>query len=107
MQDSTIRAYCNQYGYTDVYPFEVVRVVSPKCVEVRSMRATLAADWSPDWIPGGFAGHVRNNDSQRWTYESCADAPVIRVRLTKRGWTCKQARFVMSDKPRKFHDYNF
>lgn len=36
-----IRKFINEYGYTDVEPFEVIRVVSDKCVEIRAMKAEL------------------------------------------------------------------
>jgi hypothetical protein len=31
--------YANHYGYTDVNPFEVVRAISEKTVEIRAMNA--------------------------------------------------------------------
>ena len=34
-------SYCNMHGWSDVYPFEIIRVVSPKTIEVRAMIAEL------------------------------------------------------------------
>lgn len=105
----TIRPYANRHLWSDVAPYEVVRVVSPATVEVRPMTATLDPTWQPDMVPGGFAGHTRNNRSQRYTYESDPEAPTIRIRWSKakRRWQHKGSRYVMSDAPCKFHDYNF
>lgn len=102
-----LRPFCNEYCFSDVHPFEVVRRVSSSCVVLRKMRAELAPDWKPNWIPGGFAGHVTNQDSQRWNYASDPEGEVVRVRFTKNGWAYKRRSFVMESVPRKFHDYNF
>lgn len=101
--------YLNNYGWSDVTPFEVVRVISDKTVEIREMNAELDPSWRPDGTPGGFCGHVLNNDSQKWIITSNPDAPVFRARLCKGGrWSVGgNARFVPSDKPVCFYDYNF
>lgn len=31
--------YANKLGYSDINPYEVIRVVSAKCLEVREMEA--------------------------------------------------------------------
>ena len=36
-----IKAYANRNGYTDVYPFEVIKVVSDICVEIRAMKTEI------------------------------------------------------------------
>lgn len=99
--------YANEYGYSDVTPYEIVRRVTDKTIEVREMDAVLAPGWKPEFIPGGFAGHCINQSSQEWVYTSRPEAPVIRIRLTKKGWAHKGSRFKLADKPRKFYDYNF
>ena len=99
--------YMNLYGYSDVHPFEIVRWVSAKTVEIRGMKATLAPDWKPEFIPGGFAAHCVNQCEQTYTYESNPDAPVLRARLGKKGWKSRLGMHDLSDKPKKFRDYNF
>ena len=109
-----IRKYCNYHGYSDVYPYEVVRVISDQTVEVREMDARLKEGWKQDVVLGGFAGHTINNGGE-WDIESNEDNPLIRARWSKaRGqWQVKKAdwdapmRMNMSDQPRKFRDYNF
>ncbi len=100
--------YANKYGYSDVDPFEVVRVVSDKCLEVREMDAELAPGERPQIIPGGFAGHCVNQRSLKYVISSNPANPVIRIRLGKKGWKSVGGnRFYLSDKPVKFYDYNF
>jgi len=52
--------YANLYGYSDVHPYEVVRVISEKTIEIRAMNASRDPNWKPEIIPGGFAGHCIN-----------------------------------------------
>jgi len=102
------KAYMNLCGYSDVEPYEVIRVVSEKAVDVRAMKAELDPSWEMDWKPGGFAGHVANNSGQKWIVEPNPEGEVLRVRLRKNGqWHSKLGRHVPADEPRKFFDYNF
>ena len=101
--------FANQYGYSDVYPFEVVRVISDKTIEVREMDAERDESVKLEWAPGGFAGHCINQRDQKWFITSNESNPVIRIRLSaKKGWQDKHGRrFGLSDKPVRFYDYNF
>lgn len=100
--------YANQYGYSDVYPFEVVRVVSDKTIEVREMDAERDESIKLEWAPGGFAGHCINQRDQKWFIKSNPENPVFRIRLGKQGWKDKHGRrFGLSDNPVRFYDYNF
>lgn len=100
--------YLNKHGWSDVHPFEVISMSpSGKTAKVREMNATLDPEWKPEWVSGGFAGHVTNNGTQRWLYSSNPDGHIVTVRLCKRGWQSNQGRHVPSDHPVKFHDYNF
>lgn len=101
--------YANQYGYSDVYPFEVVRAVSDKCLEVREMDAERDESVKLEWAVGGFAGHCLNQHDQKWFIKSNPENPVLRIRLNKHGvWKSADGRkFDLSDKPSRFYDYNF
>ena len=100
--------YANLHGYSDVTPYEIVRVISDKTMEVRAMDAELDTNWKPEFIPGGFVGHCVNQSEQNYTYKSREDAPVIRIRKRKNGsWHSLYGRHILSDKARKFYDYNF
>ena len=99
--------YANLIGYSDVEPYEIIRWVSEKTIEVREMRATRG-EWKMDVRPGGFAYHVANQHEQVWTIESDESRPIIRARLRKDGrWHSKMGRHVLRDIPQKFYDYNF
>jgi len=100
--------YANHIGYTDVTPYEVIRAVSDKTLEVREMKAVRDESIKLEWVAGGFAGHCVNQIDQEWTITPDASRPIIRIRLGKRGWQDKNgARFKLNDKPLKFYDYNF
>jgi len=100
--------FANHIGYTDVTPYEVVRKISEKTLEIRAMRSELDPTWKPVRVPGGFAGHCVNNNTQRWIITSDVTAKVIRIRLGKRGWRGTDGgRYKLSDKPFRHYDYNF
>lgn len=100
--------YANHYGYSDVNPFEVVKVISDKTIEVRAMDSEQDPSWVPNWRVGGFAGHCSNQQEQKWFIKSNPENPVVRIRLGKRGWKDKHGRkFGLSEQPVRFYDYNF
>ena len=83
---------------------EVIRVVSPKCIEVREMDHEQTV-FPKQFFPGGFCGHYADNHAQDYTYSSNPTNPVNRIRLGKKGWG--NGQFRMSDTPCYFYDYNF
>jgi hypothetical protein len=101
--------YANHHGYSDVNPFEVVKVISDKTIEVREMNAERDDSVKMEFHVGGFSAHCSNQRDQKWFITSDESAPVIRIRLSKnRGWQDKHGRrFVLADSPLKFYDYNF
>ena len=101
--------YANYIGYSDVYPCEVIREVSDKTLEIRSMDAERDTSWEPITAPGGFMGHTINQQSQRWFITRNAENSVFRIRRRKDGrWYDKHSRrYSLSDEPIRFYDYNF
>jgi len=102
--------FANHIGYSDVNPYEIVRRVSDRTIEIRAMdaeRANPAEDMG--FIPGGFVGHFADQHKQQWTITSNPEAPVTRIRLRKNGhwYDAHGQRFVLGVKPVKFYDYNF
>ncbi len=96
-----------QLFYTDTEPWEVIRVISDKTLEIRHMNSKLDANWKPEIIPGGFAGHCTNNNTQRWNISSNPDGHICRIRLCVDGqWKYKGQRFSIG-KAQRHHDYNF
>jgi hypothetical protein len=104
---TTAPAFANRYDYSDIVPFEIVRVISDTTIEIRELHATIDPTWKMEWVAGGFAGTCLNNDSQRWVFASDENAPVIRIRKTKRGWSHKGDRFQLAASPVKHYDFNF
>ena len=98
-----IKGYCNEHFYTDVHPYEVIKVISDKKVEVRRMKEIRKTQ--PIIQIGGFGGHCINNREIEYDYESLPDAPTKVIKLHKKGWNFGQFR--MSDHPVYFYDYNF
>lgn len=100
--------YANRYGYSDVNPFEIVRRISDKTIEVREMNAERDPSWKPEVVPGGFSFVFLNNNTQKWIITSDESRKPVRIRLGKNGWKDSHGnRYDLSDKPVKFYDYNF
>lgn len=104
----TYMNYANHFGYSDVTPFEVVRFVNWKTLDIREM-ATTELPWDRQYMAGGFLGHVVNQWEQRWDIQTDPDAPLVRIRKHKNGrWYDRNgAMYELSEKPRKWRDYNF
>jgi hypothetical protein len=105
-----IMKYANHHAYSDVNPYEVVRVVSDKCLEIREMDAEIDQSVDLEFIPGGFSAHCANQRDQKWFIKSNEEFLPIRIRFSKAksGWYDKHGRFfILSNAPRKFYDFNF
>ena len=100
--------FANHIGYSDVNPYEVIRRVSDKTIDIRPMDAERDPSWQPDFVSGGFCGTVINQSEQKWVITSNPQARTVRIRLGKQGWRDAHGnRYRLADKPVKFHDYNF
>jgi hypothetical protein len=99
--------YANHIGWTDVNPYEIVRVISNKTIEIRAMDAKKLP-WKAEWVEGGFAGHCTNQRDQKWDIVSNDDVPTVRARLRKDGYYhSAHGKHLLGESPRKFYDYNF
>jgi hypothetical protein len=92
--------------WSDVEPFEVVKIITPKCVEIRPMQ-TKQIVFPKEIYVGGFSAHTADNYNQRYEYISDEKASTMRIRKCKTGWKCGNMKFKMSDAPVKFYDSNF
>ena len=100
--------YANESGYSDMYPYEIVKVVSENTIEIRPMDTERDDSVELKWVSGGFAGHCVNQAQQKWFYKSNPDNPVRRIRRRKDGYFYNHCnRVYLEQEPRKFHDYNF
>ena len=102
-------SFANRYGYSDVDPYEIVRRISDKTLEIRAMDAERDPDYKPEFVVGGFSAVCLNQREQKWIISSKPDARVIRIRLRKDGrwYDAHGNRYGLSAKPDKFYDYNF
>jgi hypothetical protein len=102
--------YANHIGYSDINPYEIIRRVSDKTIEIREMDAVRS---NPEnklgFAAGGFLGHCSRQGDQEWTITSNQNYRTIRIRLNKNGrWQDSYGnRYKLSAKPQKFYDYNF
>jgi hypothetical protein len=100
--------YANLVLHTDVEPFEIVRVISDKTIEIRRMDSELDKSWNAEIDVCGFVGHCTNNDTQKWIIKSNKDNMVVRARLRKDGrFHSEYGKHCIEDAPRKHYDFNF
>ena len=99
--------YANHYGYSDVNPYEVVRVISDKTIEIREMDYEKDESVKTTFVAGGFS--AVSDNAQKWKIFSNPANEVVRIRLHKNGgWKDKHGRrFGLANEPQKFYDYNF
>ena len=105
--ESVTYKYANHIGWSDVNPYEIVKVISNKTIDIRAMDAKKLP-WKAEWIEGGFAGHCTNQRDQKWDIVSNDDVPTVRARLRKDGYYhSSHGKHLLGESPRKFYDYNF
>jgi len=105
--------YMNRHGYTDMHPYEVIRIDTPKKMIIREMLAVETEESKKrrkeTFVPTGFLG-VTDNDVQEWDIRSQDTSDFdFAVRLHGDGYwyDANGGRYSMSDKPIKFYDFNF
>jgi hypothetical protein len=103
------KLYANQIGYSDITPYEVVRIVSDNCLEVRALKTELLNKSDLVFHAGGFAAHCSNQADQQWSYSSDEGSPVYKIRKSKKGvWKNKWGdTYAVGPKPRRHYDFNF
>ena len=102
-------AYASEYLYSDVRAWEILRVVSENCIEIRLMDSEHNCAHLKQ-VSGGFAGHVVGQHGQKVTYASNPNNEVIRIRRRKGShdqWVHKGRRFKLQTEPYAFYDFNF
>jgi len=100
--------YANHYSHSDVTPYEIVRRISDRTLEIREMDAERDESVKLEFHVGSFSAHCSNQRQQKWFITSNEQNRVIRIRLGKDGWKDAHGRkFDLSDKPVSFYDYNF
>lgn len=100
--------FANLFGHSDIRPYEIVKRISDKTIEIREMKAERDQSVQMHFHVGGFMAHCSNQNEQKWVITSDDTNPVIRCRIQKDGtWKSAYGKHRLSDTPRKFYDYNF
>lgn len=99
--------YFTEIGYSQSYPWvEVSRTA--KTVTLAKVNVAPDPEWEAkmEYYPGGFCGHMANQQAQTWLYAGVDREQTKTIRMTKQGWAYKGVRFV-EGRAREFYDYNF
>lgn len=99
------RKYMTEFGYSQCYCWTVIKE-TPKTKTLARVHTKSDPDWKPKSSPGGFAGHVYNQQEQTWLFDEIDFDQQIKVRMTKKGWALGSHKF-REDVAREFYDYNF
>lgn len=106
------KKYANRYGWSDIEPYEVVEERTPNMYKIRWMKSVQTEEskkrLSESFVAGGFCGHY-DNDLQEWNYTPCEDSECFTIRRHKDGnwYDVYRRKYVISDRPIKFYDFNF
>jgi hypothetical protein len=76
--------YANFVGWSDQEPYEIVKVISKKTIEIRAMD-TSKNKTKMKFVANGSARYCKNNYDQEYDYSSNEDNPIFRIRLHKDG----------------------
>jgi len=92
-----VKKYAIYMMWTDRVPFEVIKVISDKTLEVRELDADLIG-----------LDKMDPQNTQEYKFSSNVNNQMYRIRKSKRGyWVHKHKKFLLSDVPYKFFDYQF
>jgi hypothetical protein len=108
--------HVTEYHWTDRDAWEVIRVISPRRIEIRELDSECIRK-PKDFHPGGFSGHFADNHAQEYKLTS---NPKNRVKVLS--WRAKAKRWAevgqrtqyslfglhkQGEQATFFYDYNF
>jgi hypothetical protein len=100
--------FANLIGYSDIVPYEVIKIISDKTIVIREMKAEKDPSFKPEFAIGGFVAHCTNQEDQTWIISSNENSPTLRARLQKNGkWKSLHGTHRIAEEPKYFYDYNF
>lgn len=103
--------YLTETLYSDNTPWKVVGRTAAT-LKLQQVEVARDPEWTPEIIPGGFAGHCTNQDKQTWLYAGLSDH-TITVRLVKSRYNSSEkmwgsnGRSFIANGARHKYDYNF
>lgn len=86
--------FANQILGTDIYPFEILRIISPTELEIREIYASSCG---------------QNMSEQKWSFSRDEGNPLVIIKLNKDGkWKDSgNITYSLDVKPRRYHDFGF
>lgn len=86
--------FANQILGTDIYPFEILRMISPTELEIREIYTSSRS---------------RNMSEQKWSFSREESNPLVIIKLNKEGkWIdSENITYSLDVKPRRYHDFGF
>jgi hypothetical protein len=103
--------YLTETLYSDTSAWKVIGRTATT-LTLQEVEVAQDPEWTPNIIPGGFAGHCTNQNEQTWLYAGLSPNTCT-VRLVKskyhgsdKLWGSKGRTFIANGARRKY-DYNF
>lgn len=103
--------YLTETMYSDTVAWKVIGRTATT-MKLQEVEVARDPEWTPNIIPGGFAGHCTNQNEQTWLYAGLSPNTCT-VRLVKsryhgsdKLWGSKGREFIANGARRKY-DYNF
>lgn len=86
--------FANQILGTDIYPFEILRIISPTELEIREIYTSSRG---------------RNMSEQKWLFSRDESNPLVIIKLNKDGkWKDSgNITYSLDVKPRRYYDFSF
>ncbi len=86
--------FANQILGTDIYPFEILRMISPTELEIREIYAS---------------SYGQNMSEQKWLFSRDESNPLVIIKLNKDGkWKDSgNITYSLDVKPRCYYDFSF
>lgn len=100
--------FATHYAYSDINPYEVIRVVSDNCLEVREMNHENDPNDMPTFVPGGFSAICTHSGKRVITSNpNGRHFKITRKKKDPTSWGYKSMRFSLDKEPRAYYDHNF
>lgn len=91
--------------YSDAHAYTIIKRTA-NTLTLRRCKATIAKDWKPEFIPGGFSAICVNDSEQRWQYEEDEDGKIVKANWSKHGFRVDGCLYVTFGR-HEHYDYNF
>lgn len=96
----TVNLWSDRHAYTIIKR-------TPKSLTLRRCKATLAPEFKPEFVPGGFCAHCTNQDDQEYIYEEDENGQIEKAYWSERkhGFYVGGCMSVSAGR-HEFYDYN-